>query len=74
MIGVSEGREAALEEPTREDIAEVVELRREELSAAIENLKTAVRTPVDLRELVAARPWSWVAGAFVVGLWMAIRR
>lgn len=68
MIG-----ERSIERPTREDLAQVVELRKEELETAIAGLKTAAWSSTDLREHVVARPWAWVAAAFVGGLWMGLR-
>lgn len=63
----------SIERPTRGDLFEIVELRKEELSTAIEGLKASVRTSTDLGARVAARPWGWVAAAFVGGIWLGLR-
>ena len=54
----------------REQLIESVEREESELKQAVGDLTSAAQAQVDLGERVAARPWIWLGGAFVLGLWI----
>jgi ElaB/YqjD/DUF883 family membrane-anchored ribosome-binding protein len=60
-------------EARRERQKEAVDRRRHELAEALDALHDAVHDPVDLRRLIADRPWLFVSAALVVGFWLGTR-
>lgn len=58
----------------RKERAELEAARaRDELRVAVQELSSAARRQLDLTEHVRARPWSWLAGAAAIGLWLGSR-
>jgi len=51
-----------------------VALREEELARAISGLRESAELGVRLRRGVSARPWGWLAAAFVLGFALGTRR
>jgi hypothetical protein len=65
----------------REILEARVEQRREELADAIEDVRAGAlarvdfaKSRLDLRRQVRRRPAAWLAGAWVVGFLMGVRR
>lgn len=52
----------------------LVERDRRELRAAVRELKDAVRTQVPAGPGVGDRPYTWLLGTFLIGLWLGARR
>ncbi|MGH7805940.1 MAG: hypothetical protein ACREQJ_16450 [Candidatus Binatia bacterium] len=57
----------------REQLLESVEREESELKLAVDELTTAAQAQVDLGERMSARAWTWLGGAFLVGLWLGGR-
>jgi hypothetical protein len=55
----------------KEALLESVERSEEELRQAVDELTMVAHHRLDLRERIAENPWPWLAGGFVVGLWLA---
>jgi hypothetical protein len=51
-----------------------VEREQQELRGALEVLGARARAELSLGFRVRARPLAWVAGAFLMGLWLGVRR
>jgi hypothetical protein len=58
-------------EEKKEELLEAVERSEQELRAAMDDLATVAQRRLDLRERIAERPWAWLGGAFVAGLWLS---
>lgn len=55
----------------REVLRQAIESDKAELMDAVDDLKTAVHERVAVLEWIGNRPFPWLAGAFLVGLWMS---
>ena len=58
----------------REALRESIEDNEAELLDAVVELKAAVTRQIQLRERIAQHPIPWMAGGFLVGLWLSSRR
>ena len=58
----------------REALKPAVERSEEELREALGQLQDAVQKKLSFTERVAAEPWPWITGAFVIGFWFGWRR
>jgi hypothetical protein len=58
----------------REVLRQSIESDKAELLDAVGDLKTAVQHQVSVTEWIANRPFAWLAGAFLVGVWLSHRR
>jgi len=56
-----------------EALHESLEHDREDLQAAIERMKRAVKEPLAVQRRIRERPTPWVFGAALVGLWLGAR-
>jgi hypothetical protein len=56
-----------------EVLQESLEHDREELRAAVERMKRAVREPLAVKRRIRERPTPWVFGAALFGLWLGAR-
>jgi len=56
-----------------EALHESLDHDREELRAAVERVKRAVREPLAVKRKIRERPTPWVFGAVLVGLWLGAR-
>ena len=50
-----------------------IERSEEELRDAVEELAAAVKSDVVLRNRIVDRPWMWLLGGFVAGVWLSRR-
>ena len=57
-----------------DELRELVEHQEEELRASVEELEHVARRTFDARHWIAARPYLWTAGAFLLGAWLGGRR
>lgn len=48
----------------------VVERREAELEAAVHGLKNAAQERLQLGEQLSRRPYRWLGGAFLLGIWL----
>ncbi len=55
----------------KEALLDSVERSQEELRQAVDELTTVAQHRLDLGARIAANPWPWLLGGFVVGLWLA---
>jgi hypothetical protein len=37
----------------------------------VDDLSAVAQRRLDLREHIAERPWAWLGGAFIAGLWLS---
>jgi hypothetical protein len=56
------------------ELAERVELRRQELSDALERFEISIQDPMDVRKRIATRPWTFMAAAVLIGFWLGTRK
>lgn len=56
----------------REDLLQSIQRDEEEVRAAVQQLTTAARSHLEVREYIKAFPMSWMIGAFLVGAWLGI--
>ncbi len=54
----------------REALRQSLEQHKHELRLAVQDLSVAARSWSDPSESIRLRPGAWLAGAFVVGLWL----
>jgi len=54
----------------RERVIPAVEDSQRELRHALDDLQAAVQSRFDIRARIAAEPFPWIVGGFVVGLWI----
>jgi hypothetical protein len=72
--------EAAHLEPLADGIDEKEALRlsiardEAELREAVEELTTVVKNDITLGAYIVERPWTWLAGGFVAGMFLGVRR
>lgn len=57
----------------REEILHSIERDEQELREAVEELKTAALSWLDVRNHIAENPLMWFGGAFAIGLWFGLR-
>ena len=57
----------------RDELLESIERDQEELRAAVHALTGAARETFDLGEHIKERPWTWMLGALLFGLWLGSR-
>jgi hypothetical protein len=55
-------------------LRERVEEQEAELRFAVEDLEVAARRAIDARQWIRSRPFLWTAGAFLIGIWLGVRR
>lgn len=58
----------------REEILESIERDRAQALVAVHELTEVARESISLRDHIRNNPMAWLAGAFVVGLWLGHRR
>ena len=61
-------------EASREQLEARIARERVELMRSLEDLGEHVRSELDLGQRMSERPSAWLAGAFLVGIWMGSRR
>ena len=54
----------------REALQQALEQHKQELRLAVQDLTIAARSWSDPSESIRLHPGAWLAGAFVVGLWL----
>jgi hypothetical protein len=57
----------------REALRESAERDEAELRSAMEDLGDVAQTRFDFRSHVAANPWPWMLGSFLLGVWLGRR-
>ena len=67
---MADATDESLEEK-KEELLEAVERSEQELRASIDDLATVAQRRLDLRKWIAERPWAWLGGAFIAGLWLS---
>ena len=55
----------------KEALLESVQRNEQELRAAVDELTFVAQRQFHLGERIAQHPWGWLAGGFVVGLWLS---
>jgi hypothetical protein len=55
-------------------LRDLVEEKETELHVAVEELEEVARRAIDARYWIRSRPFAWVGGAFLVGMWLGGRR
>lgn len=60
-------------EASRQQLEARIARERVELARTLEDLGEHVRAELDLGERLSERPSAWLAGAFLVGVWMGSR-
>jgi ElaB/YqjD/DUF883 family membrane-anchored ribosome-binding protein len=60
-------------EPELEHTIQEIARSRQRLSASLGALKQEVRSLADWEEWVRRRPWQFLGGAFLLGLWLGSR-
>jgi hypothetical protein len=55
---------------TREALRQTLDQHKEDLRLAVQDLSIAARSWSNPSESIRLRPGVWLAGAFVVGLWL----
>jgi len=58
----------------REDLLQSIEHDEEELRDAMHELAGVAEHKLDIAEYIRDAPWSWLVGAFCVGLWLGLER
>ncbi len=54
----------------REALRQSLEQHKQDLRLAVQDLSIAAKSWSDPAEAIRLRPLAWLAGAFVVGLWL----
>jgi len=54
----------------REDLLQSIERDEEEVRVAVQQLADVAGAKLDVGERIRAHPLMWVAGAFLVGVWL----
>lgn len=58
----------------REDLLQSIERDEEEMRDAMHELAGVAEQKLDIAQYIRDAPWSWLVGAFCVGLWLGLER
>jgi len=78
IVAFDGGRKLAVEDTPfatqREDLLESIERDENEVRVAVQELADVAGSKLDVGERIKAFPLTWVAGAFLVGVWLGSQR